>query len=145
MSKNLEYLDLEIKTENYNLCRRLTTDRNKLVCYHKADFSHRLHSTSNTENFEQLNTIIDLLCNLSEKTKINLEKLNKSTENVDTTKTSNNLIYIKELLEDILSKPKNNNEKEIKNEINKLSITIKRIESELIEVNKVLTKILYGK
>lgn len=133
--QSLEYLDLCIKNpENYNLCRRTTVDNNKLVCIFREKHSHRLHSDSNNNNFEQLNTVIDLVISLSEKLKTNREKYNESKEILETEKLNKNLGYLKDLLEDIFKRIKEDN-----------SEIIKRIEKELIKNNKLLEKILYGK
>lgn len=149
MNKNfefisLEYLDLEIKNpENYNLCKRFTSEKDKLVCCFRENYKHKIHSNTNTDNFEQLNTIIDLICNLSEKlkTSLSIRKLDKTNlEYLHKDKINENIIYLKGLLEDFIEKTKEEN-----NSLNKLLKSIKGLETKQLENNKLLEEILYGK
>lgn len=136
--KTLDYLNLDIKTpENYNRCRKTTVENNRIICNLKDNYSHKLHSKTNEHNFEQLNTIVDLISNFSENIKQNLDKLNKTTEFRDKTKTNENLIYLKDLLEDIFKNTKEESKLQLE--------SIKRIEQEIIKGNKYLETILYGR
>lgn len=136
--KSLEYLNLDIKKpENYSRCRKTTAENNKLICNFKESYNHKLHSKTNENNFEQLNTIVDLISSFSENVKINLDKLNKTTEYREKPKTSENLIYLKELLEEIFKNTKEESRIQLE--------SIKRIEQEIIKSNKYLETILYGR
>jgi uncharacterized coiled-coil DUF342 family protein len=71
---HLKYLDLEISNNNRNL---VSLDKQKLLCKFDKKYKHILHSENNILFSEHLNSLTDLVINLS----INLEKTLEENNN----------------------------------------------------------------